>query len=790
MNRDLTSFDIGMSHSKPNFVHDPGPLHLPGIRAANPQAMTRWLVELSSTGNLIVADLTLGAWRHFQVASDIFAQMGARATTIMLADSRQQALLDPALPPRSRVSQRIDRETWGDRVALDAYRLTGEAMRALAGISTATLCVLPSSQGGAWEPADELFVRFLTQALQSTAHRVLLGWCGCENPELPGDWIVSWSDVPSGGNPTPVDDPDSLLHLVPGVITADVARLIDPTALGVRSLIPMSSGCFLVPPHFRRAQGNPPREQYDRLAVTASHVSWLAAYASYWGSDSAINPALLWEYGRSLFDAGGLNIAIRLLERAIGASRTPTERAVFEILLQGARILSRRFEDAAGMSLQQHLAPDLHGWLWFTRGWALTMLEKAAEAEPCLERARDLLLRENGDKDEYLYVLNISALNRLKLGDWDGAFALEQQIRSALDRVATGRWQIAYINSLNLARLYRRRGDSDAAEQRYLEAFSTSYGAWSDSDMLYLCVCLAKLYEARRQYRDALYAWVRAALYWGSCMVPEAIGSRVTNAIVGSQPQGAESNRIDGVSIALTLQILANAKAAGLEQEYLAMEYAGSRRAPTFIRPPSSAERASYSGIWHAIPVAGCWVFGLEERIAPVVDTQASRRLRQVTAALMSLESTSELSLVQTIVADDRLGCGLPEREADMLAACLRLGIPVVQVASNCISLGGAAGEQARARLQVRLASIVSNIIEGRDGVGVTFKRYLEPQKLSGKAADALRLIGGLSEGDLRDSPSTDSSNFDMSLLRQLERERIVDIFLPEDITVAALRDL
>jgi len=560
-----------------------------------------------------------------------------------------------------------------------------------------------------------------------------------------------------------------MLHLIPGIVTADIAHLLDPAAVQSEKLIPLSGECFIVPPYLRGGLGSAPQEQYDQLSSVACQVDWLAAYGNYWGSDSAMNPTLLWDYGRAVFDVGGLNLAIRLLERAIRRARTPAEIAVFEIMAQGARILSGRFKDVAGVEPHERLAPELTGWLSFTRGWGLTMLERPTDAEPYLESARQLL-GKNRDTDEYLYVLNISALNRLKLGDWEGAFAQEQHIRSRLDRITAGRWQIAYINSLNLARLYRRRNRLDEAEQGYLEAFSTSFGVWSDSDALYLNVCLAKLHEARRQFRDALQAWTRASLYWASSPVPESISSRVLNAIVGSRATNAAGNLIDEVTTALAVHLLTNAKAAGLEDEM----FDESNGVSVFVR----ADLSIHSGMWHAQSIADCWVFGLEEKMPPVVDTKANRRLRRILSLLVTPVST-EGGMFPVIVVDDQLGCGLPETEAEVLAACIRFGVRVLRVAGKSINLDGSVGERLTARLRVRLANPVSQVNGTDDGIVVTFKRYLEPQLLSGSAAGAVRSIANLT-----DAPAQD---FDISVLRELERERIVDLYLSEDIDLAML---
>ena len=708
--------------------------------------------------------MSLGTWQHFQIAHEIFSQLGISPE---FASVPRQGLPSTNLPPPSRVGHGIDRETRGDRVVTDAFHLTSQIAGALAAISRpVTFCVLVGPLE--LDPADTLFVRFLTHALQSTDHQMLLVLSGTDEPHLPQDWIVNWSSIQSTEKPTAFANPQTLLPLVPGVVTAEIGNLLDPVAVDLEKLIPLAGECFLVPPCKRARLGSASQQQYDQLSSVASQVNWLAAYGSYCGTNSAMNPTLLWDYSRAVLDAGGLNLAIRLLERAISRARTPAERGVFEIMIQGARILSGRFKDVAGIEPHERLPPEIRGWLSFTKGWGLTMLERPTEAEPYLEAARHLL-GKNGDTDEYLYVLNISALNRLKLGDWEGAFAQEQHIRSRLDRISSGRWQISYINSLNLARLYRRRDLLDEAEQGYLEAFSTCFGVWSDSDAIYLYLCLAKLHEARRQCRDALQAWIRASLYWVSSPVPESVSSRVLNAIVGTRAANAAGNLIDEVTTTLASHLLTNATAAGLEREM----FDHLDDASAFVR----AGPSTHASVWHPQSIADCWVFGLEEKMPPVLDTKANRRLRRILSLLV--RANAEGNMFPVIVVDDQLGCGLPETEAEMLATCLRLDFRVVRVAGKNINLGESLRKRLSARLRVRLANPVSNFKQTGDGIVVTFKRYLEPHLLLGTAADTVRDIANLS-----DAPAGD---FDISVVRSLERERIVDLYLPENIDLATL---
>jgi hypothetical protein len=138
-----------------------------------------------------------------------------------------------------------------------------------------------------------------------------------------------------------------------------------------------------------------------------------------------------------------------------------------------------------------------------------------------------------------------------------------------------------------------------------------------------------------------------------------------------------------------------------------------------------------------------------------------------------------ENDMFPAVVVDEQLGCGLPETQAEVLAACLRLGVQLVRIAGNTINLKDGIGEWGTARLRVRLANPVSQVKRTGDGIIVTFKRYLEPQLLTGSAGDVVIAIANHTEATAQD--------FDISILRALERARILDLYLDKEIDLATL---
>jgi len=761
---------------------NPSEVTLDGIRSADPRTIRDACVELASRDALIAADVSIGSWRTHHAAAEMFAQL-ALPDPSSATDSESGS--DPALSERSTVGRRIDLETGGDRVVLKAHELAAAAALAMTGRTHTTFAVATGAVETSWERGDAFFVRFLAQMLRGTGHRVLLVHGGPDEPSIPAGCSVDWVDLDVGTPAAAVEPNETLAGLVPGIVTPDVVEALSLSCRDRRLLIPLRAGCFLIPTELRRDPTKCAADR-DRVAAAAAAIPWLTAYAACCGSDVAANPPVLWAHARRLFDSGALSSALRLLDCVIPMARSRTERGVFELLAQSARIGTGAFAEAGTLpDPDEQLPPDLRGWLWHTKGWALTMTGRGAEAERCLEQAR-LLLRRSEDNDEYLYVLNISALNQLKLGHWDQALSMEEAIRSALDRIEAGRYQIRYINSLNLARLYLRKQDYDRSEQYYGEAFATSSGVHSDSDAIYAHVCRARLCEARGNTIDARDAWGRAALYWMTSPVPEAVSPRVVDAIFSTRRRPpdypAHGSLFDEVSAVLAERLLANGAALS-DLDRAASE---SECSPaTFVRADSIEKPADWSGPWWILRGAGACFLGAASRtIARTRYSQSAQLLRQLLWRLVCPSSDAAID-EWTVVVDDRQGLGLPQTEAEMLAACLPLKVETVISNGHELSLSHVR-TAIQSQLRFRLGPGVARVEQQGTDTIVAFKRYRAPRRLAGDAGEIVRWIrdaGSLSETTTL-PPLDDPAR--SRLLRMLQHDRIIEPFLPATLSASA----
>ena len=368
-------------------------------------------------------------------------------------------------------------------------------------------------------------------------------------------------------------------------------------------------------------------------------------------------------------------------------------------------------------------------------------------------------------------MLNIAALAELRSGQIQQALAIERRIAEHLARTSGG-WQIRYVNQLNLARLYRRIGDLDAAGRHYDAAFATTSGSRTESDMLYMYVCSALVAEQRGSHADAFDAWLRAAILWASSDVPEAIGSRVTGAILADTPCGdARSAIVDRAADALRKRLRANAAAAEMPELVAKLTAPNPEITPTFIHASQMVTLPDTCEVVHS---RGCWALATEQHLPPAISSVSSR---QLSAALCRL---FEPTPAGTIVIDDQLGRDLPRTPFELISVCLRIGVRELRFGDERLRMEGSVRETLENRLLVRRASAVDHVMRTPEEVTVTFRRYRAPCRLRGLAAALVETFEdrSMTFGEFRQQVSPFSF---MPVLRALETERILDLCAPDD---------
>lgn len=762
-----------------NYIsRDPGPLILEGIYAATLASLLRTLGHTAT--DIAVADLSLGAWRAHHVASEFCTQLGL--TPLESAKRLIHNIMSASDTPDlyDDIGVRIDAETSGDRSTLIALDLATQVAATASERSTRTLLVFAPRYRLPWENENLLFIRFLIQGLRGSSTRLILACADSDDPIVPKDWVINWLNRPEPVQPA---GSKGFLELVPGVVEPEVAAAIEKAGqTGDASLLPLADGSMLVAPEGRRSPYDVSRSEYDQLAIVV-RPRWLKAYAQFFGKDLHVKPWLLCIEAQKQFAEGSYNIALRLMERAISCCRTPMQRAICQAQVQGLRIALHRFREAAEVPDPSPEIPQvLRRFLLQAKGWALVMLDDSARAELYLREARDSFEGERHGRG-YLYLLNISALNWLKLGNLEGALALEREIEASHSRQANRDWHLEYVNSINIARLHRRRGDTEIAERYYQRAFATTLGARSESDAIYTNICWAKLNKQRGRLEQAFLSWIRASLHWASSSVPEALSPRVAMAILGRKLSPTE-NIAEEVSAALASSLLASATTK-VRWATSAVADLGSDVwfSPVFVRVDQVSELMIPGADLCAVGAPGWSILATQTPTVPQFVGRNHRQLRSLLYGLLkSMCPGDDLADLETIVIDDRFGREIPKTRCELLETCVRLRIPkmvfgteiVKQDRNVCIRLEKAS--------RVQLASAVDRVEFDGCRAYVTFKRYFAPKILVREEGQILT--------SLDDQPSLEELaerlqvgghlGHLLRLLRSLEQTRMVNVYLPD----------
>lgn len=697
-----------------------------GIRAATLDGLLTALAQRDIL-QPIFADLSLGGWRSHELAQSVFGQLRiAWPLPTSPAPEREElaALWVGSAAERggaSVIGDWIDSEGRGDAAQRSGVFLAETLFGAL-DPRPLFLVLLAPRFGLAWRGEDIAFLHYLAHGARPQ-DRIILATTdpgSCTN-ECAGVRVI-WNDAAPC---PPREQTRGLSALAPCVIDPETAQALCADGH------PLSAGWLLVPPEWRRDPRATSALDFDRLAAAAVEP-WLRAFAHVYGNNYFVDPWFLCAAATRHLADGGHGIALQLMERAAACAQLPDDRASLRALMQGFQIALMRYDEVADATdPSPALSPLLRGALMMTKGWGLVMMKQAQRAEPYMQGARELLAPILGHNRQFLYLLNISALNRVNLGDMDGALAIEKEIENASVAASDRDYRLEYVNSINLARLYRRGNDFDLSSTYYARAFATTEGARTESDLVYTNACIARLDSARGRHLDALLGWLRASLHWLSSNAPEALGWRVLSAVRGSKVQQGESIPLENVARSLNELLIASAASAGVTPHF---ERATSAFLPAFMR----ADRGNLSSV-EAIGANGFSVLATQASAQPGQSGPQYKALAGSVVGLMAnLAQAPELRQCPTILVDDGLGREMPTTNRELLSACLRLGVKRARYNGELMEL---TSERVTALLRqgrVALGPAVAHVELSSGRGGVRFKRYFPPRRLSAAEIDLL----------------------------------------------------
>lgn len=686
--------------------HEPGSgPDTPIVRRAGTRLLHAWhwhtLPQLQAAlgcpadgAGIIVADLSLGGWRGHWLAREWNAQLGLP----------EPPPLQPALAPGDQaaahyadtVGRLVDNESLGDLNVISAWHAARALVAALARRGIRHVLAVAPLPGVAWGPENLQLLKLLCDAAEGRDFRVgLLLRADAAAPALPGISIELHTEpLPSakrGGPPC----------AVPGLLDGTHA---DSAAETLR----LAGGKVLLSPNERPAQAG---EGVEPPGLP----DWLRVPFALRAARQDL--AFLQQQAGLRFAEGAYALAFAILDGIQAGAMTPLEAALVAAQKQNIAIALMDFARAAQGPLPAGDLPDLvQASLYQGKAWGLVMTGRPEAAEPWFTRARVLLDPQRYPR-LYLYLLNISALNKLRLGQPAHALALEQEIEGRLLALPRPDWHLHYINSLNLARIHKKLGNLMASRACYARGFAVTHQLRNESDLLYTNLCLAQLDTLEDRHEDALVHWLRSVLHWLSNPVPEALAPRVAQAVLGRPLSNREAD-VEHVSEALAIALLAACRRLALDP-----------------RPLAGCIPLHRIGPGHRAGVlVGCtgWSVALSEiDHGPLpFDGPQYRALNRLLAGLLAqLLPQVDFGGVRAILTDDGGGIELPAGAREMLWSCLKWDIPALRLDRRGARLDGPPGSLAGG-FTIEAGHAIDHIETAPPAWRVHFKRYLAPLTL------------------------------------------------------------
>jgi hypothetical protein len=484
------------------------------------------------------------------------------------------------------------------------------------------------------------------------------------------------------------------------------------------------------------------------------------------------DPQALVVLSRTAEQAGSIDIARELAERARLVARQPDDVVIAETRRVEVALAECRYADVAAIAEpSRRAAAEPKDRLRRLR----TIGQVRAGALAAAERPLAVLLSrlegsERLDADDLLLLADVAETRRAT-GDLGGAFALAAKIENALSRDPRHDRRVAFTAALTLARIHRLRGDVRDYREAVARAYAMSRGGRTLHDVIEMNVWET---QGDRDPKTPLVrlAWLRAGLAWLAIEPSEGLARSAVLAILGKE---APRWQIDiDISDAL-----------GHALDAAWPELAGATR-PRFpvIRALPSATSGSQSprGSEDALPKMmlageGAGVLWSPAGGSGVANTRARQHLiRLVLAGLATLQPRIGTIDSGTLFVDSNLGIDIPRSHAEALSVALRNRVRDFVFAGDTITLDDELRAHFAGDLTVSIAPLVADINDYEDGSEVAFHRQLPPRFLSPvevRLIEPLRDRQGLALKVLAERLGKNLAEAEMEA-RRLEADRVI----------------
>ncbi|MEE3650609.1 MULTISPECIES: hypothetical protein [unclassified Brenneria] len=683
-----------------------------------------------ASADCLFADLSLGSWRGHWLAHQLAAQLGISAPTKVQPELHGSTSLQGQYADT--IGQLIDNENEGDKNFITAYQFARRLIAAFTQQQRKFILVVAPIAHQLWGSENLQLLRLLASAAPAYGFRLgLLLRTDANLPELAGFQFKANNQPAQQSNPERMTALQCAEFSIPGLLSADWLR---PDFELPPEILPLADGQLLLSPNLRPSQSVIPVD----LSLLPDELKVVFAL-----QQQPQDIEFLQQQAGTRFAEGGYDLAYLILAQIEKSPLSVLQQALIEAQKQKIAIALMDFPRAAAGALPDVSLPDeVRASLYQSKAWGLVMTGQPVQAEQYFAKARQLLDPQR-DPRLYLYLLNISALNQLRLGDAQAALTIEKNIEQQLSLLHTPDWHLIYINCLNLARIYKKLRNFPKAEHYYRQGFLVNHQLRNESDLLYMNLCLAQLEALQERHQQALHYWLRAALHWLSNPMPEALAPRVAQAIL-NRPLSNKESSPEQISANLLQSLQQCCQQLGL--------------------PVRSADRCiafgriSYAGqAQQCIGLPGIsLLISREYSVQAPFDGVAYRQLNQwVLGLLQILLPQLELGGIRSLLTDQQYGVELPATARETLWSCLTWQVPELIFAGqrydvplkdnsttaktpNPSQLSHTALLNSFRVMHSRAISYVQN---GPQGWLVVFKRYRSALKLSSRQQALLQYV-------------------------------------------------
>ncbi len=471
-----------------------------------------------------------------------------------------------------------------------------------------------------------------------------------------------------------------------------------------------------------------PSQQQSLQAVTTFPAYIFAAYISKDIEDDSPVLGLLdadqdaeviMNYAWIATHLDALGLAKNIFEQAYALSKDDANKVNYLLCLQAVRVGQQRYQDV----MQEDYPPVLlnektKDALWYSKAYAGVLsrdYDMAGKYFDVLSVDESL----TPSSIESLYRLNIYALYLFHQKYKDKALLLENIILSKIDDFEDKNTTfIKYINSLNLARVYRANKDFDASLRYCDMAYEAIRGLKTESDHVYFNLNYAALYEGNNDLNKAFYAWLRAALHWQSMTCPLSLAWRPQAMLLGkafefSQP--VDPNKINQIFID---------KLQNLSKKIDLQVKASVEKHPVFCRlyrHNVDLAEASYIGN------AEVSYLLLSQPVERLYFPHQQGELAVLLTAILEKLTSVAIPHEATIIIDSNEGFGISLTETELKARCFALGISHYQYAGKLKQVDESFGRT----LAVTLSPAIYQLNDEEGMFLASFKRYMDDVELS-----------------------------------------------------------